>query len=95
MYSDGEKENISLKDLKKIKSLKFLAPVKKFESVKILEKIEIKSPLVKLLNKYSLCVCGNIGFNFIKKFKGFGFYQGVVIEIKRDAKNKKIEEFCI
>ena len=37
------------------------------------EKNEIKSPLVKVLNKYSLCVCGNIGFNFIKKVKGFGF----------------------
>ena len=69
--------------------MKFLTPVKKVESVKILEKIEIKSPVVKVLNKYSLCVCGNIGFNFIKKVKGFGFYQGVVIEIKRDAKNKK------
>ena len=52
-------------------------------------KIEIKSPLVKVLKKYSLCVSGNVGFNFIKKFKGFGIYQCVVIEIKRDAKNKK------
>ena len=89
MYSDGNIEDLSLKDLKKFKNLKFLTPVKKVESVKILEKIEIKSPVVKVLNKYSLCICGNIGFTFIKKFKGFGFYQGVVIEIKRDAKNKK------
>ena len=36
-----------------------------------------------------MCVCGNIGFNFIKEFKGFGYYQGVVIEIKRDANNIK------
>ena len=79
MYSDGDKEDLSLKDLKKIKSLKFLTPVKKLESVKILGKIEIKSPLVKVLNKCSVCVCGNIGFNFIKKFKAFGFYQGIVI----------------
>ena len=44
---------------------------------------------MKVLNKCSVCVCGNIGFNFINKFKAFGFYQGVVIEIKRDAKNKE------
>ena len=59
------------------------------QSVKIRKKIETESPLVKVLNKYSLCVCGNIGFNFIKKFKGSCFYQGVVIEIKRASKNKK------
>ena len=47
-YFDGDKEDLSMKDLKKFKSLKFLFPVKKLECVKILEKIEIKSPLVKV-----------------------------------------------
>ena len=36
-----------------------------------------------------MCVCGNIGFNFINTFKGFWLYQGVVIEIKGDAKKKE------
>ena len=36
MYSDKDKEDLSLKHLKKFKSLKFLTPVKKLESVKIL-----------------------------------------------------------
>ena len=30
-----------------------------------------------------------------EKLKNFVFYQGVVIEIKRYAKNKKIEKSCI
>lgn len=47
------------------------------------------------MNKYSLSTCGDVGNNFMKTFKGFEFYQGVVIEIKKEAKSKKIKECYI
>ena len=85
MRLEGDKEDLSLKELKKLKRLKFLSPVKKLkiEKYQDSEKDEIKPSLVEVLNKYSLCACGNIGFNLIKKFKGFGFFQGVVIVMKK------------
>ena len=56
MYSDGDKEDLSLKDLKKFKSLKFITPVKKLESVKILEKNRNKITISKSI-KHIFFVC--------------------------------------
>ena len=78
IYSDGDIEDLSLKDIKKYNSLNFLTPVKKIENKPV--KIRISVNKIKV---------GDIGYKFRKSFKGHGIFEGCVIEIKTHAENKK------
>ena len=78
IYSDGDIEDLSLKDIGKYNSLKFLTPVKKIENK--IEKIRIPITKIKV---------GDIGYKFRKSFKGHGIFEGCVIEIKNTCREQK------
>ena len=79
----------------KILSPKFLSPIKLLKCAKLLKEHETKSPKlvevkqVKVRIPINIVKVGDIGYRFRKNFKGFGIFEGCVIEIKTYAENNK------
>ena len=76
-------------------SPKFLFPIKLLKCTKLLKEHETKSPKlveveqVKVRIPINIVKVGDIGYRFRKNFKGFGIFEGCVIEIKTHAENNK------
>ena len=97
VYTDGDSEDLSFIQLRSLKILspKFLSPIKLLKCAKSLKEHEtISSKLVeveqvKVRIPINIVKVGDVGYRFRKNFKGYGIFEGCVIEIKTHAENNK------